>query len=234
MTKLSLEHLDHHLYNLRESLKFLNETLEATDHNDPDWLATDLISLRNKSGRLQDDMKRFRDQIETGGLAETKAKSSNKRLSIENAKPSTHPPKPQTPGSHKAVISPLADQSPTPRATAAEVEGAYEVQHIDVTEEVNRRLRESRLRRLMETPSTAQKRKYNAYEEPRSGSTADPDDGDDSRGGWSGSEYEKTPTKRLKSSGNFERVGKRKDDTPAEPGTSGRFADRIDIKRRRL
>jgi hypothetical protein len=51
---------------------FLNETLDATDHNAPDWLATDLISLRNKSGRLQDDMKRFRDQLEDEGLAEKK------------------------------------------------------------------------------------------------------------------------------------------------------------------
>jgi hypothetical protein len=35
-------------------------------------LATDLLSLRNKSGRLQDDMKRFRDQLESEGLASKK------------------------------------------------------------------------------------------------------------------------------------------------------------------
>jgi hypothetical protein len=54
-------------------LLFLNESLDATDHNAPDWLATDLISLRNKSGRLQDTMKQFRDQLESEGLAEKKA-----------------------------------------------------------------------------------------------------------------------------------------------------------------
>ena len=53
-------------------MQFLNECLDATDHNAPDWLAADLLSLRNKSGRLQDDMKRFRDQLESEGLAAKK------------------------------------------------------------------------------------------------------------------------------------------------------------------
>jgi hypothetical protein len=53
-------------------LEFLNKGLDATDHNAPDWLATDLVSLRNKSGRLQDEMKRFRDQLESEGLATKK------------------------------------------------------------------------------------------------------------------------------------------------------------------
>jgi hypothetical protein len=57
---------------MRTQLLFLNETLDATDHNAPDWLSADLLSLRNKSGRLQDDMKRFRDQLEDEGLAEKK------------------------------------------------------------------------------------------------------------------------------------------------------------------
>lgn len=66
---------DQHINNLRDQLLFLNETLEGTDHNAPDWLATDLISLRNKSGRLHDDMKRFRDQLESEGLAEKKVRA---------------------------------------------------------------------------------------------------------------------------------------------------------------
>lgn len=83
----------------------------------------------------------------------------------------------------------------------------------------------------METPSTAQKRKYNAYEEPRSESTADTED-DGSRGGYSGSEFERTPTKRLKSSGAFEQVGKRKENGSERP--EERLSDRTDFKRRRL
>jgi hypothetical protein len=57
-------------------LQFLNEGLDATDHNAPDWLATDLISLRNKSGRLQDEMKRFRDQLQSEGLAVKRVRGS--------------------------------------------------------------------------------------------------------------------------------------------------------------
>jgi hypothetical protein len=109
------------------------------------------------------------------------------------------------------------------------------VQHIDVSEEVNRRLRESRLRRLMETPSTSQKRKYNAYEEVRSPSAAETDEEGGSKGGYSGSEYERTPTKRLKSSGTFEQVGKRKDNGVAEDNSSGRLPrGRVDFKRRKI
>ena len=69
-----LQDFDTHIENLRSQLRFLNETLDATDHNAPDWLATDLISLRNRSGRLQDDMQRFRDQLETEGLGARKVR----------------------------------------------------------------------------------------------------------------------------------------------------------------
>lgn len=69
-----LQDFDRHIDNLRAQLQFLNEGLDATDHNAPDWLATDLISLRNKSGRLQDDMKRFRDQLQSEGLAVKKVR----------------------------------------------------------------------------------------------------------------------------------------------------------------
>lgn len=69
---LNFQDFDRHINHLRAQLQFLNQTLEGTDHNAPDWLATDLISLRNKSGRLHDDMKRFRDQLESEGVAEKK------------------------------------------------------------------------------------------------------------------------------------------------------------------
>ncbi len=71
-----LQDLDTHIDNLRSQLRFLHEVLGATDHNAPDWLATDLISLRNKSGRLHDDMKRFKDQLEVEDLVEKKVSSS--------------------------------------------------------------------------------------------------------------------------------------------------------------
>ncbi|CAN9186605.1 unnamed protein product [Alternaria alternata] len=234
MAKLSLEDFDKHIENLRAQLLFLNETLDATDHNAPDWLSADLLSLRNKSGRLQDDMKRFRDQLEDEGLAEKKkVKTSNKRLSIEGAKRPAETPVAQTPTPSAHAISPLVDQSPTPRAKRTKIEDTYVVQHVDVTEEVNRRLQENRLRRLMQTPSTAQKRKFDSYEEePRSEGPAGTDE-EGSRGGYSASEQERTPTKRLRSSGTFEGLGKRKEDEPARE-QDPRFEDRVDVKRRKF
>lgn len=195
-------------------------------------------------------MKRFRDHLDAEGLAEKKvgtrlgtssfsslteqSKTTNKRLSIEGAKPKTHTPTSHTPIPQQNAISPPIDPSPTPRAKPTQAEeDAYEVQRIDVTEEVNRRLRESRLRRLMETPTTSHKRKYDAYEEPRSGSTIGRDDEADSRG-WSGSEYERTPTKRIKCSGTFEQLGKRKENGSADTGSSGKHDNRTNIKRRRV
>ncbi|EDU43064.1 hypothetical protein PtrSN002B_010026 [Pyrenophora tritici-repentis] len=231
MAKLSLEDFDKHIENLRAQLSFLNETLDGTDHNAPDWLATDLISLRNKSGRLHDDMKRFRDQLESEGLAEKKTKTSHKRLSIEGAKATAPTPKAQNPTPNLQAISPAVDQSPAPRAKGAP-ENAYVVPHVDVTEEVNRRLQMSRLRRLMETPSTAQKRKFDTYEEePRSEGAAGADEG--LGGAHSGSERDRTPTKRLKSSGTFEHAGKRKESSEVRRH-SDRFEDRTDVKRRRF
>ncbi|KAF2851809.1 hypothetical protein T440DRAFT_394297 [Plenodomus tracheiphilus IPT5] len=229
-----IQDFDRHIENLRSQLQFLNETLEGTDHNAPDWLATDLLSLRNKSGRLHDDMKRFRDQLDNEGLAEKKAKTSNKRLSIEGAKGTRLTPNMQSSTTQHSAISPPVDQSPTPKGKPPQVEDTYVVQHIDVTEEVNRRLRESRLRRLMETPSTAQKRKYNAFEEARSEGAAETDDEAISRGGCSGSEYERTPTKRLKSNGTFEQTGKRKDNGHTEVEASMQPETRSSFKRRRL
>ncbi|KAH9866974.1 hypothetical protein IAQ61_007564 [Plenodomus lingam] len=234
MTRLSLEDFDRHIESLRAQLQFLNESLEGTDHNAPDWLATDLLSLRNKSGRLHDDMKRFRDELDRQGLAEKKAKTSQKRLSIEGSKAARSSPISQPSTTRKSAISPPVDQSPTPKGKPTQNADEYVVQHIDVTKEVNRRLRESRLRRLMETPRTAQKRKYNAFDEPRSESATETDDEAGSRGGYSGSEYERTPTKRLKSTGAFEQTGKRKDNGHAAAGTNEQHQDRSSFKRRKV
>lgn len=88
-----LQDFDRHIENLRAQLQFLNEGLDATDHNAPDWLATDLISLRNKSGRLQDDMKRFRDQLQSEGLA---VKKVRRRLRSYKADADHQRPKPPT------------------------------------------------------------------------------------------------------------------------------------------
>jgi hypothetical protein len=124
--------------------------------------------------------------------------------------------------------------SPTPRARAAQPDNGYVTEHIDVTEEVNKRMQESRLRRLMETPSTAQKRKRNALEENRSESAGDAGFDDASRNGFNSSERDGTPTKRLKSSGTFEQVLKRKEDGDPAGAGEERFPDRTGFKRRRI
>ena len=87
----------------------------------------------------------------------------------------------------------------------------------------------------MQTPSTAQKRKFNAYEEESRSEGPTGTDEDGSRGGYSGSEFERTPTKRLKSGGTFEQLGKRKENengnVRAEEEGSG---DRANFKRRKF
>lgn len=74
-------------------------------------------------------------------------------------------PNPFTPRETPTPSSPAQPPTPTPKRTRLEL--GYVPQHVDVTEEVNRRLQESRLRRLMDTPSTSQKRKYHAIEPPQ-------------------------------------------------------------------
>jgi hypothetical protein len=87
----------------------------------------------------------------------------------------------------------------------------------------------------MQTPSTAQKRKYNAYEEePRSEGPVETDE-EGSRGAYSGSEYERTPTKRLRSSGTFEQLGKRKENGNSNMRAEEEREDgRTDFKRRKF
>jgi hypothetical protein len=86
----------------------------------------------------------------------------------------------------------------------------------------------------METPSTSQKRKRDTFDEPRSESAAETDAEDGcSRNGYSGSEYDGTPTKRLKSSGTFDQMLKRKENGGADMGGERQPA-RADFKRRRV
>ncbi|KAF2689230.1 hypothetical protein K458DRAFT_290663, partial [Lentithecium fluviatile CBS 122367] len=198
----SIQEIERHIDNVRLQLQFFNEALEATDHRSPDWLATELISLRNKSGRLQDDMQRFKEQLESKGLK--KVGSSNKRLSLEGSKPSSRPPDLETSINPSTSPAPSqnARQSPRPQRS----EDSYVAQHIDVTEEVNRRLRESRLRRLMDSPSTSQKRKRDAFDDTRMGN------GGDSEGAVEDDvDIRRTPTKKLRASGSFEPALKRKE-----------------------
>lgn len=144
-------------------------------------------------------------------------KTANKRLSIENAK-RPDPPEPSInskkkvrlsiPGSEEAAEVRPADEELIRRASSAQAESTYVIQHIDVTEEVNRRLQESRLRRLMETPSTAQKRKRDDDEDTRMESGTETEV--TPRNNYDGNDDDPTPTKRAKISGAFEQAGKRK------------------------
>lgn len=96
---------------------------------------------------------------------------------------------------------------------------------MDVTEEVNRRLQESRLRRLMETPGTAQKRKRDEDEDTRMESGTEAEAG--SRKGQDGNNDDPTPTKRLRTSGAFERTSKRElDGDQAHDGMVNNFKRR--------
>jgi hypothetical protein len=151
---------------------------------------------------------------------------SNKRLSLEGAKPPTvsadfeSSPKPFT-SPHPGLRT---QQSPRPPPQ----DDSYVGQHIDVTEEVNRRLRESRLRRLMDSPSTSQKRKRDAFEDTTMNEQGqDEPEGDDNSGG------KRTPTKKLRASGSFE-PAKRKENGLARGNSDDHNGQRSDFKRRKL
>ncbi|KAF2451840.1 hypothetical protein P171DRAFT_12643 [Karstenula rhodostoma CBS 690.94] len=230
----NLDEIDQHMANFRSTLRFFSEALERTDHNSPDWLATDLLSLRNQTGRLKDGMQNFADQLQAEGLAERKpqASASNKRarLSLEGAKratpsPTPAPSLPQVPNS---TTAPPTQRQPQFQHTSPREE--YEVQRVDVTEEVNRRLREARLRRLVDTPSTSQKRKFDVYENMETwGETGGSTEQEDESMG-------RSPVKRIRASGTFEPIAsvmKRK-----EEGITVGFADvgkeeRGNVKRRK-
>lgn len=230
----NLDDIDAHIANLRSTLRFFTEALENTDHNSPEWLATDLLSLRNSSGRLQDGMQRFREQLLAGGLTEKKVwvKSRFQPKSHTESRPTSQPTsqatpkatpqakshlqsrynpqnKPQVPDlTPQAARIHLPSQTPTKPRNRLSLHGSergqtpegtprpspppprvqsrvqtpndtsraqteecgtspqdeYPIQRIDVTEEVQRRLREARLRRLADSPSTSHKRNFDAME----------------------------------------------------------------------
>ena len=254
----NLDDIDTHLANLRSTLRFFTEALEHTDHNSPDWLATDLLSLRNSSGRLQDGLQQFREHVLAEGLAEKKVwvKSQLQAMpqSESHSKPSSSTqPKPQpsheadsqlpdltaqaahislqaqTPvksrnrlSLHGSEHAPTPEGTPRPSSPPPRVpsrvqtpNGApreqteernespqeeYPIQRIDVTEEVQRRLREARLRRLMDNPSTAHKRKFGDMEGVES-------TGDGAAGEAAAHEETWTARKRVRASGTFESAG---------------------------
>jgi hypothetical protein len=158
-----------------------------------------------------------------------KVKTANKRLSIEGTKPWTTTPTTRAPDAPNHDVSPSLDQTPTPRAKPSQPYNDYAGEHIDITEEINRRLNENRLRRLMETPATAQKRKRDAFQEPASESATETEDVGP---GYSGGEQDGTPTKRLRSTGTFEQVHKRKKNGKTEG--EGQAVDQGYFKRRKL
>lgn len=161
----------------------------------------------------------------------SQVKNANKRLSIEGAKASD-PPEPSVkkvrlsiPGSAEPTEVRPTDDDSIPRVNTAQVETSYVIQHIDVTEEVNRRLQESRLRRLMETPVTAQKRKRDDDEDTRMESGTETEA--ETRSCHDGKDRDPTPTKRQRISGTFERVSKRGlDGDEGQDGSVNRFKRR--------
>ncbi|KAF9739061.1 hypothetical protein PMIN06_005310 [Paraphaeosphaeria minitans] len=230
----NLDEVDQHMANLRSTLRLFSEALERTDHKSPDWLATDLLSLRNQTGRLTDGMQKFADQLQAEGLAERKpqapASSKRARLSLEGAKrpiPSSTstPSSPQVPNS---AAPPPTQPQPQFQPTSPREE--YEVQRVDVTEEVNRRLREARLRRLVDTPSTSQKRKFDAYETVETwGETRDNTEQEDEA-------MRRSTFKRIRASGTFEPLAsamKRKEGGITVGFTDVGKEERGNVKRRK-
>ncbi|KAF2709940.1 hypothetical protein K504DRAFT_466389 [Pleomassaria siparia CBS 279.74] len=243
MSTFSLEDFDKHIQSLQSQVAFLTSAFDATDHNAPDWLATDLIALRNKSGRLQDDMQKFRDQLESEGLGVKK--TSNKRLSLEglNLKPKSSPVSVQTTESpsRRGTSQTPTPQPPTPKQQPPRPGDDYIVPRIDITEEVNRRLQVSRLQRLMVSPSTAQKRKYDSLVAPSSeGGTGEGEDGEEQ---LEFDARERSP-KKLRAMADFdgtvpgsfeERFQKRKDESlKRKDGEIQKMPEQNSHKRRRI
>jgi hypothetical protein len=204
-------------------LAFLAEALDTTDSaKDPEWLDTDLIALKGKTSMLYDDMRRVRKRMAGEGVRVGERKTNKRqRLSIEGTKVANGSGESHTPGSNRKLDAdaegqltpptkpPQAPSEPKPASEGGQ-EGAgqdetdheYKVQYVDVTEEVNRRLRENRLRQLMDSPSTSQKRKRNALEEqePYNQEYCDEEHLDLDSG--------RSPVKKPRASGAFEQVFK--------------------------
>jgi hypothetical protein len=80
----------------------------------------------------------------------------------------------------------------------------------------------------METPSTAQKRKFESFEDLRI------EGGSDVEENTNKTENDGMPAKRMRSSGTFEPVKKRKVIEGRKEVSRERFPDRTDFKRRKL
>ncbi|KAH7132636.1 hypothetical protein B0J11DRAFT_522180 [Dendryphion nanum] len=248
MSSFSITDLDSHIANLQSQLTFLASALDATDHTDPEWLASDLITLKGKTSMLSDDMRRVRKRMANEGVR-VKERPANKRsrLSIEGSKRES-----------LTNEDPGGQITPTKRADgdleqsgikgsankSTEDDGGYQVQYIDVTEEVNRRLRESRLRQLMNSPITSQKRKFEALEGADDVELGDtPGETGVQDGSGLDLDVFKSPTKKIRTSGAFTQVAslnggfragsKSEKDDGVREGPDGRL-DRVSVKRRRM
>ncbi|KAF2746205.1 hypothetical protein M011DRAFT_487357 [Sporormia fimetaria CBS 119925] len=232
MSDFDIAAFDTHLRNLQSQLAFLTTTLSNTTHEDPEWLATDLIALKGKTGMLVDEMSRFRRRARAAGfVARSRIRDSNhsnsevnKRLSIEGLRRSK-----SGEGDEEKQLTPPTSRMPT---TTTQLDhktanpqqqdpNSYKVEYQDISEEVNRRLQESRLRQLREQPPTSQKRKFsdvNDYpddygpqwrSDPNTGGgdeqlRGDEEAEEDARAGWL--ERFGSPTKKIKIFGGLEQV----------------------------
>lgn len=185
---------------------------------------------------LCDDMRRVRKRLASEWVRVGK-QTSNKRLSIEGANKSTSN---STNGSKAGerndagqISPPVQDTQPNLDPKAEQTE-EYQVQYVDVTEEVNRRLRESRLRQLRDSPSTSQKRKRDGVEVVRRGEVTAEEEAGNAEDMFASL---RSPTKKLKAFGQFEQVLKPKEGVKRgdENGDAReRPEGREEVKRRRL
>lgn len=195
---------------------------------------------------LSDDMRRVRKRmVREGYPVNDRPTNKRARLSIDGAKRESLAGKGDPEGQVTPTKRPDEDEERGEVASsggnATREDGGYQVQYIDVTEEVNRRLRESRLRQLAESPSTSQKRKYDDIEtEEVEGQ--DTEAGEPKEGAGLELDILRSPTKKIRTSGVFTQVtnlngslnasiGKKEDDV--KDGPDGRL-DRGTVKRRRL
>ncbi|KAF2658609.1 hypothetical protein K491DRAFT_689913 [Lophiostoma macrostomum CBS 122681] len=280
MAEFNIDTLEARISSLQSQLEFFASALDDTNSEDPEWLATDLISLKGKTSMLVDEMRRVRKRmvgegvrgsgaendgggsrrkrarlsiegpgeesngVRTGGLNGRK-KDANGQEEVKAQKaenpstarfaPGVHPrPTKQDKESSSTSSNPTSNDippaTPTPDADVESEAGEYQVQYVDVTEEVNRRLRESRLRQLMDSPSTAKKRKLDAFEPPEDNGGDVEADGSD----WS--ERYKSPTKKIRSSGQFEQMVKLNEGVKRGDGDGqeGEEEGRGAFKRRRV
>jgi hypothetical protein len=185
-------------------------------------------------------MRRVRKRVHGEGSKIHGLKAPNKRLSIEGVKPEDREEANGSDSKRRKTRKSIENgkvETRDPSSLAATDTGSsmpasdYEVQYIDVTEEVNRRLREARLRQLMDSPSTAQKRKRNTVE--------DVTPGDAEGEGETETELDllRSPTKKLKASGGFDPLVKMKEGVKRQDingDGDDRDDARGDVKRRKL